>query len=222
MELFDINNTFLELWGYKMSWLEFVGVLTGVTAVMLTAMANSWNWPLGLVNIVASFFLFYQVQLYPDMFLQVFFFSANIAGWWRWTHPAPGEQDRKKELKVSFMTPKQLILLVTIGVCGTALMGLFAQNLHHIFPSLFNKPSALPFLDSFITVMSVVTTFYVIQKKIESWIIWIVVDAVATYLYFIRDIKFYSLMYFVFCLIAAAGLWNWIRIYRSYKTNAGR
>ena len=66
-------------------------------------------------------------------------------------------------------------------------------------------------------VMSIVTTFYMIQKKIESWIIWIIVDVVAAYLYFVKGIKFYSFEYLVFTIIAAFGLWNWWREFNSYQ-----
>jgi nicotinamide mononucleotide transporter len=72
-------------------------------------------------------------------------------------------------------------------------------------------------MDSFITVMSVMATFLMIQKRAECWIIWVLVDVVATYLYFVRDIKFYSLMYFAFCIIASFGFWNWWREYKSYS-----
>jgi nicotinamide mononucleotide transporter len=55
-----------------------------------------------------------------------------------------------------------------------------------------------------------------IQKRAECWIIWVLVDVVASYLYYARDIKFYSLMYFAFCIIASFGFWNWWREYKSY------
>lgn len=216
MHLFDIRNIFIEVLGYGMSYIEFFGTVAGIIAIWLSARAHVLTWPVGIVNIVLSFFLFYQVQLYPDMFLQVFFFITNIIGWWRWTHPQNHEADKKNELKVSFMTIPQAVLVITVGVGGTLLLGLFAGNLHEIFPAVFSKPSAFPYLDSFITVMSVITTFFIIQKKIESWIIWILVDITATYLYFIRDIKLYSLLYLVFTFLAAFGLYHWIREYRSY------
>jgi nicotinamide mononucleotide transporter len=219
--LFDIDNTAFDLWGYRMSHLELYGTIAGIIAVWLSARANIWSWPIGIINVVLSFFLFYQVQLYPDIFLQVFFFITNILGWWRWTHPKPFEEDRKKELKVSFMTKQQLALIVTVGLTGTFAFGLFAKNLHTLLPAIFTKPSAAPFLDSFITVMSIITTFCMIQKKIESWIIWILVDVVATYLYFMRDIKVYSLLYLAFTFIAAFGLYHWLREYKSYRVRTG-
>jgi nicotinamide mononucleotide transporter len=60
-------------------------------------------------------------------------------------------------------------------------------------------------------------TFYMIQKKIECWIMWLTIDIVASWLYYIRDIKFTSLLYFIFCLIAVYALFNWIREYRGYS-----
>jgi nicotinamide mononucleotide transporter len=213
----DIDKIFFHAWGYPVSFLEFFGLISGIIAVALSSLANVWSWPIGIINVTLSFFLFYQVQLYPDMFLQVFFFVTNVIGWWRWTHPKKFEEDRKHELKVSSCSPRDLIVILGVGSTGTIAMGLFAKNLHELLPFLFTQPSAFPFVDSFITVMSIVATYYMIQKKIESWLIWLVIDIIATYLYFIRDIKLYSLLYFLFCLIAMFGFWNWIRERKSYN-----
>jgi nicotinamide mononucleotide transporter len=216
MKFFDINHIIFTVLGYPMSYLEFFGLISGVVAVVLSSLANIWSWPIGIINVTLSFFLFFQVQLYPDMFLQVFFFITNVMGWWRWANPKPGEEDRHKQLKVSFLPIKQLVIYGAISLAGIIVMATFAKNLHEILPSLFTKPSASPYLDSFITIMSVMATFLMIQKRVECWIIWVLVDAVATYLYFVREIKFYSLMYFAFCIIASFGFWHWWREYKSY------
>jgi nicotinamide mononucleotide transporter len=218
MNFFDIDNTFFTLWNYNVSHLEFYVLITGIIAVALSALANVWSWPIGIVNVVLSFFLFYQVQLYPDMFLYAFFFVTNIIGWWRWTHPKPHEEDRKRELKVSWMNSKESMLVAIVGIAGTLLLGIFARNLSEIFPQVFSKPSAAPFVDSFITVLSIIATYYLVQKKIESWVMWLVVDIVAAILYFTRDIKLTSFLFFIYCLIAAFALWNWVREYRGYST----
>ncbi|HTF22136.1 MAG TPA: nicotinamide riboside transporter PnuC [Chryseolinea sp.] len=211
MTFFDIKYIFFTVLGYEMSYLEFFATIAGGIAVWLSARSNIWSWPIGIVNVVLAFFVFYQVQLYPDMFLQVFFFVTNILGWWRWANPKPGEANRRNELKASFMGWKRFSTLSTIGIVGTYVLGTFAENLHEWLPNIFSVPSAYPYADSFVTVMSIVTTFYMIEKKIESWIIWIIVDALATYLYFSKGIKFFALEYMVFCFVASYGLWNWIR-----------
>lgn len=217
MHFFDIESIFFEVWGYPMSYLEFFGTVAGGIAVWLAARANIWSWPIGLINVTLFFFLFFQVQLYPDMFLQVFFFVTNLMGWWRWAHPKPEEEDKKHELRISFMPIKQLIVFSSLGAAGTIVMGAFASNLHEWFPIVFNQPSAFPYLDSFVTVMSIVATYLMIQKKVECWMIWIVVDVVATGLYFAKGIKFVGIEYLAFCFIAAFGLWKWMKEYKSYS-----
>jgi nicotinamide mononucleotide transporter len=214
---FDVSHIFFSVMGYPMSYIEFFGVITGLIAIWLSAKANIWSWPIGIINVILAFILYYQVQLYPDMFLQVFFFATNILGWWRWANPRPEEEDKKHELKVSYMRPVQLTLLIALGLAGTVAVGATASRLHEWFPVVFAKPSAYPYADSFILTMSIVTTFFMIQKKIECWIIWILVDIVAFVLYYIKGIKFYSVEYFAFTIIAAFGLWHWMKEYKKYE-----
>ncbi len=211
MDFFNIDNIFFTILGYSMSYLEFFGTLAGAIAVWLSARGNIWSWPIGIINVTLFFFLFYQVQLYPDMFLQAFFFVTNLAGWWRWSHPAPLEEDKKHELKASFMSTPILLLLLFTGAIGTFAMGAFAENLHLQFPTLFSLPSAFPYADSFVTVMSIVATYLMVQKKAECWLIWLVVDVVATYMYFKKGILFVGIEYLAFCFIAAYGFYKWFK-----------
>lgn len=213
--IFDANYIVLELLGVKMSALELLATLTGGVAVWLSAKENVWSWIIGLLNVVLAFFLFYQIQLYPDMFLQVFFFVTNIIGFWQWKFPKEEMANQKNELKITSLSVRQFSLLTAVGILCTLLMGSFSANLHNIAPSLFSLPSAFPYMDSFTTVMSVVATFMMIKKKVESWWIWLVVDVIATYMYFIKDVKLYSLLYFVFVIIAAIGAIEWTKKYKS-------
>ena len=202
-----------------MSYIEFFGVITGLAATWLSAKANIISWPVGIVNVLLSFWLYYQVHLYPDMMLQIFFLVTNILGWWRWSHPKDFEADSRKQLRVSFMRRNQLLFTIGMAVLGTFLLGTFASRLHTWLPALFSAPSAYPFVDAFIMIMSILATFYMIQKKIECWIIWLLADIVAAILYFVKGIKFYSLEYGIFTVIVTFGLLHWIRVHRSY--NAG-
>src|SRR6478609_3122213 len=123
MDFFSINKIFFNALGYSMSYLEFFGTVAGAIAVWLSAKANIWSWPIGLINVTLFFFLFFQVQLYPDMFLQVFFFVTNLIGWWRWANPKAGEENKNMELKVSLMSAKWLIIFTAVSLVATAGMG---------------------------------------------------------------------------------------------------
>lgn len=216
MEFFDIQNIAFNLFGTPVSYLELIASIATLIAVWLSARARLLSWPIGILSVTLYFFLFYQSQLYPDMFLQIFYFVTNIVGWWRWANPRKGEEDLKNELKVSLMNRNQLILCISVGVAGTACMGAFASRLHEWFPSLFSLPSAVPFVDSFIAVVSVLAQYYMMHKKIECWVMWVLVDIVATFLYFSRDLMVTGILYFILTCLATYALWNWHRERRSY------
>ena len=216
MNFFDSDSIFFTALDHAVSYLEFFGTLAGAIAVWLSARANIWSWPIGIINVVLLFFLFYQIQLYPDMFLQVFFFITNLMGWWRWAHPRTEEEDKRHELRVSWIPAKLLVIFAALVIIGTACFGAFASKLHEFFPNLFSLPSAYPYLDSFVTVVSIVATYLMVQKKVECWIVWILADVVATYLYFTKGIMLMGVEYFVFCLIAAFGFLRWRSEFKSY------
>ena len=214
IQFFDIKNIFFTFWGYPMSHLEFWATLTGGYAVWLSAKENVWSWIVGLVNVVLAAIMFYQIQLYPDMFLQGFFFITNIIGFWLWKFPKESEANQKQELKITRLTKKNALFLIVGGLITTALMGTFSKNLHEFFPKLFSLPSAFPYMDSFTTVMSIVATFMLMKKKVEAWWMWLAIDLISTYMYFVKDVKLYSVLYAVFCVIATFGAIAWIRKYR--------
>ena len=221
-EFFDINNIFLTVFNYPMSHLEFWATITGGLAVWLSAKENLWSWIFGLVNVSLAFIMFYQSQLYPDMFLQTFFFATNIIGFYMWKFPKAGLANEKNELRITRLSTQKYILFLSLVVVGTISFGLFAKNLHNLFPKLFNLPSAFPFVDSFVLVCSVGTTFLMMKKKVETWWMWLLIDLVSTSLYYIKEIKLYSLLYLVFCFIAAFGAIEWTRKYKSYQLAANQ
>jgi len=216
-EFFDINTIAFTLWGYSMSYLELAGVSIGGLATWLVARNNKWTWPAGVLSAVLFFFLFYQIQLYPDMFLQVFFIVTYLRGWWRWTHPQADEVVRQRELRVSRLTTRELLVWLSAGLLATLLLGTFASRLHEWFPVLFTKPSAFPYLDSFTTTMSIIATFLMIPKKLECWYLWLIIDLISAYMYYVKGVKLVSLEYLIFCYFALEGARNWTRDYRTYS-----
>ena len=214
MNLFNINNILFEFLGVKMSYLEFYATITGLVAVILSVLENVWSWILGLINVVLAFVMFYQIQLYPDMFLQVFFFITNIIGFWQWKFPNAQEANFRNELKISQLPSQQFAIYSAAGLVCTYLLGTFAKNLSDLIPQLFSKPSAFPYMDSFTTVMSIFATFLLIRKKVEAWWTWLAIDMISTYMYFVKEVRLYSLLYAVFCVIALFGAINWTKEYR--------
>lgn len=214
--LFDINTTFFTLLNYPMSYLEFFGtVLTG-WSVYLSAKNKVISWPIGLIGVVLFGFLFYQIQLYSDLFEQIYYLATGFWGWWLWTHPIKAEKDTNNELKTSYGSKKfNLIGIASIAVL-TIFMTYFMSNIHLIFPKLFPIAASYPFMDAFTTAMSFVANIYLAKRKIENWYMWIIVDVIAVFLYFQKGVIFLSILYFFFLINAIKGLYDWSKTQNSY------
>jgi nicotinamide mononucleotide transporter len=218
MEIFNINFILFTLAGYPVSAVELIGTISGLLCVVYCAKGAVAGWPLGIVNAVFFFILFYQVRLYPDMFLQVYFLLTSLYGWWRWKNPKTvSETDSRSELKISAMSSRAFLLLGTAALTATAAAGYFISGIHNLLPSIFPEPSSFPYADSFVAVMSVTAQILLSLKKRETWILWIITDAAAASIYFMKGIYLVGIEYVIFGLIASAGLWNWTRIFSNYE-----
>lgn len=221
MNVFDINFIILKFPGYNLSAVEFIGTLTGMLCVIYAARERVVSWPLGIINAVFFFMLFYQARLYPDMFLQIYYLATSVYGWFRWTHPRHElETDSKDELKVSVISSRLFFIIMAGTLCVSILAGAGAQRIHLWFPAIFPEPSSFPYADSFVAIFSITAQVLLTLKKNEAWIIWVVVDSVAAVIYFRKGIYLVGAEYVVFGLIAAAGLWNWRRIMGAYVQEA--
>lgn len=214
-EFFSLDTPFFTLWGYPMSHLEWWATVLGAVAVWLSVKENVWSWIIGLGNVCLAFVLFFQIQLYPDMLLQVFFFITNVIGFWQWKFPKVAEQNTHQQLRISQLSNQTRLLSLGIALLGTLVMGSFAGNLHHWFPTVFSLPSAYPYIDSFTTLMSIGATFLLIRKKVEAWWVWLAVDILSTYMYYTKDVKFYALLYAIFCGIAVKGAVEWTKKFKT-------
>jgi nicotinamide mononucleotide transporter len=70
----------------------------------------------------------------------------------------------------------------------------------------------LAYLDAFTTVFAIIATYMVVKKYIENWLIWIVVDLVASGMYFYKDLYFTSLLFLIYTLIAIFGYFKWKKL----------
>lgn len=213
--LTDINCPFFTVLGYPMSYVEFIGTTTGLVSVWLAARASIFTWHTGLLNAGAFFLIFYQVQLYSDMLLQVYFFGICLYGLWKWDKRAT---DNSRT--IHWMTTNARIWLSALIIICIGILGWTGSHLHVWLPELFSKPASYPYADAFTTVLSIAAIGQMTHKKIESWVMWILVDVVSIGLYILKDIHFIALEYVVLLGIANAGLIQWISFYR-HATRTG-
>ena len=208
---FNQNNVIFELWGYKMSMVELLATAFNFVAVWLSAKEKVSSWWLGIIGVTLFGILFFQINLYADMFLQIFFFVTNCIGWYQWTHPPKGLENQRNELKVTLLNPTNRFINIISILFLTIILGRFFAHIHEYLPDYFQKPASFPYTDSFIMAGSIIAQVLLMRKKLESWVLWIIVDVVAIAVYAQKEIYLTSILYFLFLLIAIQGLIEWRR-----------
>lgn len=214
--ILDINYVVLTVLDYPISLAELIGTFFGLMSVALAAKAKVLNYPVGIINVFFFFVIFFQVQMYADMFLQVYFFFVSLYGWWKWTHPTMIEETLTHELKITVNGRRSNFLMVLGITVGFVVMGTFVKNLHILLPQWFQLPAAFPYFDALVAVGSIVAMYLMARKRLESWVLWIIVDAICIVLFNLKGIKLMSVEYAVFLMIATYGLWSWRKEYKAY------
>ena len=207
--LFSINTVIYTILDYPLTLVELFGTVFGLWSVILAARASIWNYPIGIINIIFFFATFYQVQLYADMTLQVYFLLISIYGWWMWANPRPTQMDAQQELKITRNTWQVNLGIGVAIVVGAGVLGVFFANVHQLLPALFPAPAAYPYADSLVMTMSIAAMYLLSIKKWENWLIWVAVDTCSIGLFYAKGIKLIALEYVVFWAIAAYGGYRW-------------
>ncbi len=185
-----MSEIFFTAWGYGVSYLEFISVVTSFVGVWLGTTGKRITWPWWALSSALYMAFFYEVKLYASAALQIVFILAAIWGWRDW---APSGA------VPSALTRRQIYLLSLGTLVTTAALT----------PILSNIGAAATWSDAFLLIGSLVAQVLMVYEKYESWVLWLIVDAVGTIEYAVLGYWFTALLYFSFTLIAVLGWKRW-------------
>ena len=179
-----------------MSGLELFAAALGVIAVWLTVKQNPWCWPIGLVMVLVYSWIFFEVKLYSDMLLQVIYAALQLYGWWQWTRAGDAHHGRE----VSRLGKHAVESGLAIGAACSLLLG--AAMAHW-------TDAAQPWLDAFLTAFSLVAQWWMAQKRLQCWPLWIVLDCIFVGLFLYKGMYVTAALYGLFTLLAIQGWRSW-------------
>ena len=181
---------------FEMSPLEIVGTLFGFANIVLLIRRSVWNFPAAMVMVSCIAVVLFEAKLYAEAGLQVFFFVVNVYGWWLWAR-AGGMQHA---VQVGWMGwPARIGWLAATAAVSLAL-GLALSRF---------TDAALPMADSAVAGMSISAQLLLSFRRIENWILWIVIDLVSIWLFISRDLSLLAVLYVAFLVLSVLGLREW-------------
>jgi nicotinamide mononucleotide transporter len=163
-------------------------------AIFLAGRNNVHTWWTGICGCLLFGWVFFHAKLYADVTLQVFFVATSIQGYLSW------QQRGVAELPITRAPPVMLGKLTLAG--GAVVLG-YGLVLH-----TFTDAYA-PFLDSAILAFSVLGQLLLVQRRVESWLCWLLVNSLAVPVYWWRGLQLTSLLYVVYWINALIALRKW-------------
>ncbi len=179
-------------------------MLLSIAYLLLAVRQNIWCWAAAFVSTAIYTAVFLQVRLYMDSGLQIFYAGMAIYGWSQWRHHGDPERD--------LLISRRSLSWHAVVIAAVTVISLISGYLLDM-----HSQAAFPYLDSFTTWASVVTTWMVARKILENWLYWIAIDSISVYLYVNRDLYFTVILFLLYVVIAFAGWHKWKKDYHAYQ-----
>ena len=179
-----------------MEILEIIGFITGAWGVYLTLKERLLCFPVGLANVLISLYLFYYQKLYADAIQQVVYIFLLSYGWSQWKRgTADSDQIRISRSSLSFF-----LLSISAGAVIAIALGYLLE---------VYTDATFPWIDSCATAAAFVAQWFVAKKKIENWILWIIVNITYISIYAYKGLWFYVLLFVIYLLLSFWGYRRW-------------
>lgn len=178
-----------------MSTLEIAANVVMSVSILLAGRNSVHTWWIGIIGCVLFGLLFFQSQLYADVTLQIFFIATSAYGWMQWRHGNNGQV--KPISRASF---RHIALIAPLGLLVAVLYGL----LLHRFTDAY-----APFLDSLILTFSVIAQWLLMQRRLECWWFWLLVNGIAVPLFASRELYLTSFLYACYWVNAIVAFYYW-------------
>lgn len=197
----DIIDFFIDAYRESPTYiivLEFIAFVFGILSVWFAKKANIWVYPTGIICTVITVYLLYINQYFGDMMMNFYYSIMSIYGWWNWSR----KKGDKYIVPIS-RTNKREKQIGVIMFVGTMIVTYFVYK---GFDYTLEIPNYIDIVTSgiFFTAM-----WYMANKKIENWILWIIADIITIPLYAYRGLGMLSLQYIIFTILAIQGYIEW-------------
>ncbi|NQY36415.1 MAG: nicotinamide mononucleotide transporter [Alteromonadaceae bacterium] len=184
--------------------LELIAVVTALLYVVLAAKANIWCWPAALISTLLFTVIFYEVYLWMDSLLQIYYMVMAVYGWYSWRNSRKLSFQNTQVIEITRWPVNKHIKIIVLLGCISIVLGWLMSNY---------TVAHFPYFDSATTVFAVFTTYLVVIKVLENWLYWIVIDLVSIYLYIEKDLTPTAVLFGLYVVLAIYGYFQWRKMH---------
>lgn len=178
--------------------LEGIAFVFGILSVWFAKKANIWVYPTGIICTIITVYLLYVNEYFGDMMMNFYYSLMSVYGWWNWSRKKEGDY----VVPISRTNRKEKL----VGILMFVMTMIVTFLVYKGFDYTLEIPNYIDIVTSgiFFTAM-----WYMANKKLENWTLWIIANVITVPLYAYRGLGMLSLQYIVFTILAIQGYIEW-------------
>lgn len=182
--------------------LEVGATILGLMQGVLVMLNKRSNWIFYTLQMLFLIIFSLSNRLYGDVVNNSVYLVMGVVGFVLWNKS-------RSSSKIKRVGTRERIIYLTVIIVGTIFVSLLLQR----------TDDPLPVLDAFTTVSSLVATYYMMTKKLDTWIIWFVNDIFYAVEYFIlpNQALYLFALNVIWTGMAVVSYYNWNKIMKEEK-----
>lgn len=182
--------------------LEVLAAAGNLAFTVLLLYEKRVGWLFGLVASVLGVVLFLHQHVFAQAGLSAFYAVMGVYGWWQWG------RGKGAEVPITRRGPRFHLGMLVLGVLGAMVLTEGAR---------FLPEARYVELDASVAAFSLLATWMLARKILESWAWYIAADLAAIVLYVLTGTHAYAVLYVIYVGLSIAALIRWSREWKAAR-----
>lgn len=183
-----------------MSPWEILAVIFGISYILLAAKESLWTWLFAFLSTLIYTILFWEGALVSSSLLNFYYMIMAVYGFILWR--SGGEKG--EELEISRWSLKKNVMVIVSGLIIAAILGYLSDTY---------TEARFVYLDTYVMVFSVIATWMLANKVLETWLYWMVIDTIAIVLYWKSGYLATIILFLLYIILAFYAYYSWQKTY---------
>jgi nicotinamide mononucleotide transporter len=176
--------------------IEVFGLVTGVLYLWYEIKHDNKMWYVGIIMALVYTYLFASESLYASMSYQIYYLVMSVYGIYSWRKDSAGES---------------AIVVNRIKLLPAVISGILALVVFLVSYFLLSDytDASQPFLDSLVTSLSLLATYWLSRSWIWQWVLWVIVNVCSVIMFCNQGMYPTALLYLFYTFSAIYGFYYW-------------
>ncbi|WP_234401228.1 nicotinamide riboside transporter PnuC [Pseudoalteromonas sp. T1lg23B] len=185
---------------------EYTAVLFALIYLFLAIKEHNGCWIFGFLSTLMYALMYWQGTLFVESLLHGYYMLMAAVGWWMWRQGL-----KNTKLPISAWPVKHHALIIAVTVFVSIISVLLAK-----LAGYYDQLAYLDFLTAF---FSIVATYLLVNKVLENWLYWIVINTATMYLFLVKGYYATLVLSVIYTIMACWGYKYW---YENYERCRGK